>query len=358
MNEPRGVFFELTKHCNLNCVHCYVVDNSHRNELSTDEVKRLLDDLAAEGFLFLQFTGGEVLLRKDFFALAAYAKTLRFATTIFTTGTLVTETVADRLAALRPYSVEISLHGVSPETCDAVTQVAGSYARILQGVRLLQARGVRVILKANVLDLNVHEIQHVRRLAQTLGVAFRSFDPAIFPRFSGDRSTVNHAASDGQLQQFLTEEFRALPDDALQSALDHPCPAAGDAPCGIAKPSQVTIGADGYLYPCPLYRFHGFNLRKMSFHDAYHRKHELIPEVIKARIGDLERCPDCDATGRYHHCFATAMRTTGNPLAHIAVNHRVAQATAKAYAQALEERRVTPSLAETASLESSVAPRA
>ncbi len=334
----KSAFLELTKHCNLNCVHCYVVDNTHRNELTTEEVKRFLDELAAEGFLLLQLTGGEVLLRKDFFELAQYAKQRRFNLTIFTNGTLITEAVADRFASLRPYRVEISLHGVTPETCDAVTAVAGSYEQILQGVRRLKARAVPVMLKANVLDLNVQEVTHVRRIARELGVGFRTFDPAIFPRFSGDRSSVDHAASVEGLQGAMVESFRVLSEQELQVALSHPCPAADNRPCDIGSDSQVTIGADGYLYPCPLYRFHGFNLRKMSFHDAYHRKHELIPEVIHARWDDLEKCPDCDAAGHYHHCFANAMRLTGNPLAHIPVNHRMAQATAQAYAQVLQER--------------------
>lgn len=336
--NTKKVFLELTKHCNLNCVHCYVVDNAHRHELTTDEIKRLLDDLAQEGFLVVTFTGGEVLLRKDFFEIARYARARRFAVIVFTTGTLVTEEIADQFAALPCLSVEISLHGATPETCDAVTQVAGSYERILTGVRRLQARGVRVVLKGNILDLNASEAHQVGQIAQAMDIEFRGFDPVIIPRFSGDVSSVAQAASDERLQGFLTDMFRPLSDTQVHAALNHPCPAADYLPCGIGSDSQVAIGADGYLYPCPLYRFHGFNLRKMSFHDAYHRKRELIPEVIDKRVGDLERCPDCDATGHYQHCFATAMRLTGDPLSHIPLNHRIAQVGMRAYAQVQQER--------------------
>ena len=141
-----------------------------------------------------------------------------------------------------------------------------------------------------------------------------------------------------EIQAVLADNFRAGTDEEFQAALRHPCPTNDNRPCGIAKPEEVVIGADGYLYPCPLWRFHGFNLRKVPFGEAYRRRAELIPEVIDKRWGDLERCAECDAGGHYHHCFATAMRVTGNPLAHIHANHRVAQATARAAAQVQAER--------------------
>ena len=341
----KSVFLELTKHCNLNCVHCYVVDNTHRNELTTDEVKRILDELAAERFLFLALTGGEVLLRPDFFEITAHAQRRQFAITVFTNGTLITGDIADRLATLRCYAVEISLHGATPATCDAVTAVAGSYEQILRGIRLLKARGVRVALKANVLDMNIEEIRQIGHLAMALGVGFRGIDAEILPRFSGDVASTHLAASDRQLLEFYANMFRASSGAARQGVLAHPCPSAGALPCGIGSDGQVTIGADGYLYPCPLWRFHGFNLRKMSFHDAYHRKAALIPEVINARWHDLEHCSDCDATGNYHHCFAAAMRTTGDPLAHIPLHHRIAQAKTRALAQVEQERQDAAGLA-------------
>ena len=185
--SPRNAFIELTKHCNLACVHCYVVDNTHRNELSTDEVKRLLDDLAREGFLFLTLTGGEVLLRRDFFELAWHAKRLRFAVTVFTNGTLVTDEIADQFAELSPYLFEISLHGATPETCDAATAVDGSYAQILAGVRRLRARGLPVRLKANVLDINTGDVHRVARLAKELGVSFSSSIRPSFRAFPASR---------------------------------------------------------------------------------------------------------------------------------------------------------------------------
>lgn len=338
MLTPKCAFFELTKHCNLNCVHCYVVDNTHRNELTTEEACRLLDALAEEAFFLVVFSGGEVLLRRDFFDIAEHAKRLRFAVSVFTNGTLITEEAADRFARLRPFSVEVSLHGVTPETGDAVTAVAGSYEQILQGVRRLRARGVRVILKANALDLNVQEVGLMRRLAGELGVLFKTFDPALFPRFSGDTAPLQQAVSQQALEALFLQTFRSQSGGSLRP-VEHPCPSGDERPCGIASPNQVAIGADGYLYPCLLYRFHGFNLRTMPFREAYRRRAELIPEVITVRSADLEPCPDCAASGHYAHCFATAMRLTGDPLAHIPVNHRIAQAVATASAQLTAERR-------------------
>jgi len=87
---PLRAIVELTYRCNLRCVHCYTVGRAGERELGTEEVRGILDQLAGEGCLYLTFTGGEILLREDFFALAAYARRKRFALRLFTNGSFLT----------------------------------------------------------------------------------------------------------------------------------------------------------------------------------------------------------------------------------------------------------------------------
>src|SRR6058998_2074459 len=92
---------ELTYGCNLHCVHCYTDCYNRpdliKRELSYAEVTRILDQLAAEGCLWVCFTGGEIFMRKDFLDIYAYAKQKGFLITLFTNGTLFTEALADYL---------------------------------------------------------------------------------------------------------------------------------------------------------------------------------------------------------------------------------------------------------------------
>ena len=109
---------ETTYRCNLDCAHCYVNQpagsrEERARELSLDRLKALVDEIVAEGCLFVLFTGGEVLVRPDFPELYLYTRSKGLLATIFTNGTLVTEGIADLLAEHRPDRVEISLYGMT-----------------------------------------------------------------------------------------------------------------------------------------------------------------------------------------------------------------------------------------------------
>ena len=109
---PFTVLWELTHVCNLDCVMCYNVPQPEP-ELTTAECLDILEQLAAAGTLRLTLTGGEILTRRDFFIIAERARALGFALDLKTNGTLITPERADRLAALHPMQVDISLLGAT-----------------------------------------------------------------------------------------------------------------------------------------------------------------------------------------------------------------------------------------------------
>ena len=130
--------------------------------------------MAAAGTLRLTLTGGEILTRRDFFVIAERARALGFALDLKTNGTLITPERADRLAALHPIQVDISLLGATTETSDAVMRGRNTLPRILAGVRLLQERGVRVKLNSLLLDLNLAEREQMLALALRAGRLLRA----------------------------------------------------------------------------------------------------------------------------------------------------------------------------------------
>src|SRR5437868_14362963 len=116
---PLHVLLELTYRCNVRCVHCYLA--GQEREMTLPELLPVLDDLADAGCLILTLSGGEVLLRKDFFEIAGAARARGFALRIFTNATMVTPRIADRIAALDPVVGETSLLGGDAATHDGVT---------------------------------------------------------------------------------------------------------------------------------------------------------------------------------------------------------------------------------------------
>ena len=98
---PRLVFWETTAGCNLECVHCRRLDVAHelmKNDLTTDEGRKLIDQIAILGRPVLIFSGGEPLMRPDIFELAAHAKQQCLLTALATNGTLIDEPLAGRIA--------------------------------------------------------------------------------------------------------------------------------------------------------------------------------------------------------------------------------------------------------------------
>src|SRR5438132_1539902 len=98
LHIPLSVHIDLTMRCNERCVHCYRVIED-RPELTTDELKGLLDDVARAGTLYLTFSGGEVFLRKDLFELVEHARRLHFDMRLKSNALLITPEKAARLRA-------------------------------------------------------------------------------------------------------------------------------------------------------------------------------------------------------------------------------------------------------------------
>ena len=133
--RPLVAHLELTHACNEDCEHCYLdlLPDKKIGALDTSEWKRIFDELAEEGCLFLTFSGGEVLVRRDWEELARYARSLGFALRLFTNASLVTEQVADRIAAVKPMQIDVSLLGGTAATHDAITRRRGSFEKTLRG---------------------------------------------------------------------------------------------------------------------------------------------------------------------------------------------------------------------------------
>jgi MoaA/NifB/PqqE/SkfB family radical SAM enzyme len=192
---PTEVAIEITRRCPLNCLHCYnnlpMNDAAARHEeLTCAEHRRLLDELAEAGCLWLLYTGGEIFARADFLEIYRYAKSKGFLITLFTNGTLITPRVADLLAEWRPFGVEITLYGATRETYEALTLIPGSFDRCMRGIRLLMERGLPLKLKTVPTTINRHEVYAMKRFAEEdLGVEFK-FDPLVNPRIDCSQSPV------------------------------------------------------------------------------------------------------------------------------------------------------------------------
>jgi heme d1 biosynthesis radical SAM protein NirJ len=165
------VIWNLIRRCNLSCQHCYSIsaDVDFPGELGTAEVARVMDDLKAFGVPVLILSGGEPLLRKDLFEVAARAKTMGFYVGLSTNGTLIDAPMAERIAALGFDYVGISLDGMR-ETHDRFRRKSGAFDASLAGLRLCRARGVKVGMRFTVTQDNAADLPRLLTLAEQEGI--------------------------------------------------------------------------------------------------------------------------------------------------------------------------------------------
>ena len=162
------VVWNCTKACNLKCIHCYAHSDCGcaPDELSFEEGKALIDDLAAFGSPVILFSGGEPLCRKDMPDLAEYAVSKGMRAVISTNGTLITDAVAQRLKAIGLSYVGVSLDGLR-EVNDKFRGVDGAFDKALEGIRACKRAGIKVGLRYTITKHNVDDLPGIFDLLET-----------------------------------------------------------------------------------------------------------------------------------------------------------------------------------------------
>lgn len=156
------VVWNITKRCNLRCVHCYAQaeSSSGKDEIDTKKVKQIIDDLASFGSPVLLFSGGEPLVREDLPELAQYAIEKGMRAVISTNGTLIDKDKARELKKIGLSYVGISLDG-GKEIHDHFRGVPGAFDRAMHGVENCQNEGLKVGLRFTINKRNMQEITKV-----------------------------------------------------------------------------------------------------------------------------------------------------------------------------------------------------
>ncbi|UCE56850.1 MAG: 12,18-didecarboxysiroheme deacetylase [Desulfobacterales bacterium] len=165
------VVWNITRQCNLKCVHCYAhaKATTENNELTTQQAKKLIDDLAQFGVPVLLFSGGEPLVRQDLPELAAYAVQKRMRAVISTNGTLISAETARILKDIGLSYVGISLDGMQ-EINDRFRGVKGAFESALEGIKNCQAAGIKVGLRFTINKFNVGEIPKIFKLIEEMDI--------------------------------------------------------------------------------------------------------------------------------------------------------------------------------------------
>lgn len=253
---PIVSYLELTRNCNLRCIHCYNGVSSQQ-ELNIDQIKTVLDDLANIGCLDLVLTGGEPCLHKNLEEILWYARDKRFCITLKTNGTLIDKRLASLFKKTLVSEIHVSLYSLKPEEHEGITRIKNSLSKTLHGIDCLSQEGIKVMISTPITKLNYLSVKEISEFAEGINASC-GFDPIIIAQLDGCRDPVG--------LRIGTDEWQKLLDEGLLSEIIYPNTVnlndvssiqsgtkknmtGNELICG-AGTSSVAITAFGDVLPC------------------------------------------------------------------------------------------------------------
>ena len=348
-----SVSWNLTQRCNLFCAHCYISASAGAaaaSELTTAECHRVMDDIArVNPHVFLILTGGEPLLRKDIFDLAAYGSERDFTVVLGTNGVLLREKQARLMRRSGVLGASISLDSTHADKHDAFRHQAGAWEGAVRATRVLRDEGLDFSLHMSVTDWNVDEIPAMVDLANDLGAKVLNFfflvrtgrgenltdisarqyeailtslaraqgvgeagdgeTASVFNKQEDPWSMPVGAADKLLIRAKCAPHFRRIvweldPGSPLLKNYAHGYCPAGKYYCRITPRGDVT--------PCPYMPVVAGNLRQTSFADLWNHA-DVFEDLREPQLGG--RCGPCEFGKICGGCRCRAYATYGDYLA-------------------------------------------
>jgi radical SAM protein with 4Fe4S-binding SPASM domain len=305
-HTPLFASLELTLRCNLRCTHCYNFDRSGpapaADGLAPDEWRAVIDALVAEGCLEVCFTGGEALLHPHLEDLIRHARSHMCAVRIKSNGIVLDAARAKKLYEAGVYAIDLSVYGASAETHDALTCVAGSHRRTLEGARAARDAGLRVSLSFCLTRENAQEAAAMIALARAEGMG-HTLDPQISARYDGTRSSLGHRVDPATLE--------ALYRGPLAEALGTPtCRRDADMQCSCAR-GVVAVASNGDVYPCIAAPVVAGNVREGGLRHVW-RTSPVLNRIRGLGLADYPACAACPDRGYCRRSNGVSYVNTGS----------------------------------------------
>lgn len=331
----RLVAWEVTRTCNLSCIHCRAaaVDKPYENELSTEECRRVLDEIASFAKPIIILTGGEPLLRPDIFELASYGNSLGLRMTMAPNGTLVTREAARKMVKVGIQRISISIDGATAQSHDAFRRVPGAFEGAMRGIRNAREAGLPFQINTTITAQNLHELEAIQKLAVDLGAAAHHIF-LLVPTGRGknlEEQAINAEQYEKTLHWFYEQRdqvplqlkatcaphyYRILRQRARRDGRK-----VDMATFGLDAMTRGCLGGTGFCFvshvgqvqPCGYLEVDCGNVREQSFREIW----EASPVFLKLRDHKaLEgKCGRCEYVRVCGGCRARAFEATGNYMA-------------------------------------------
>jgi radical SAM protein with 4Fe4S-binding SPASM domain len=287
---PINALLELTHKCNLSCIHCYIIKDQRRKELTTSRIKKLIGELRNKGCLYITLTGGEPLLHPDFFKICSAISSANIALQIFTNGTLLTDKLIRELNKLNINGIALSLYGATAQTHDGITRVKGSFRKTIKSALSLKKANLHPRFKYIMMNKNMPEFNKMLKISRDLGIPY-DLDPVITPCENGDMSLTKLRLDDKSLKSIYSK---------LNSNIKYKISNIKFDSCSFGK-SLCAINAYGDVYPCIQLPISAGNVLQKPFSGIWD-KSPLLKEARSFSVNRIHSCNRCKLLKYCHIC--------------------------------------------------------
>ncbi|MCM8832116.1 MAG: radical SAM protein [Candidatus Omnitrophica bacterium] len=314
---PLYTLIELTYRCNFLCKHCYIPESYRKKilELTSEKIISLIEEIYSLGGIYLIFSGGEPLLRKDIFELIKFAKKLNFFVVLFTNGSLLDESVIEKLKICGIDKVEISLYGNKKYHQEFVGK-NGIYEKIIEAIKLLKKKDINVCIKSVITNQNFKQREFLESLARSIGIEYK-FDFVIAPKNNGDSSAIALMLNDKEIYSLLKEyNYEKEKTNLLSKVI---CSA------GI---NIVAINPYGDVFPCIQLPYRLGNIKEKRFKDIW--ENDSFREKF-IQIKNYKECRKCDLLFWCNRCPGLSFVENKNLYSCSSITKKVASISKKIY---------------------------
>jgi len=316
LSAPIKIHLQLTKACSLNCIYCFSNSGTPSvDELTTEEIFKLIDDMSEIGCYYLSLGGGEPLLREDLSSIIRYANQKKIAVSLSTNATVITTKMIEELKEVKLRKLKISFPGASQKSYDFLRN-KNAYKRAIKGIALLKEHlSTPIFLHSIISKYNISELPSLVRLAESLEVGTVRFDfmlpvgRAFFLRDAmlspQEALGIRRMAMKLQEHTSIRLLFPSIPFKTKRRGLYKGFGCIGGT-------EVCFINSQGFLYPCGFLegKLPAFNIKKNSIKTLWIEDPSL--RLMRNLIGNLQ-CKECEYLSTCRGgCRARALFTLSN----------------------------------------------
>lgn len=170
--QPKWIAWEITRRCNLNCIHCRSsseLEIKGHPDITKTDAFRVIDDISSYAKPVVVLSGGEPLLREDIFDIARYGTEKGLRMCLASNGSLITDSICKEIIKSNIKIVSLSLDGSTNQIHDNFRDQKGSFDGVINAINLLKKYKIEFIINSSFTKRNKHDIENVYKLAKQLG---------------------------------------------------------------------------------------------------------------------------------------------------------------------------------------------